>query len=234
MGYLAATDVIVTVIPQLCFNPPGQPKVSFPTIAFGDGASYYPAHGVPLPAMGALGDFLKKILRIIITPPPGDGYVYKYDKNYGTIRIYEAPTAGSLAVVAVSAGTPAGNVAVPTGNLAAAGLTIDAHAHTLKIQGSGSIAANDTVGVNGTALVKVNASDATIAAAGADSGVQNTSATGNLANTVLTIAAPAFTGSAMGTHTHSLSGEAAVGALVEFTTGAVAPTASLDLMVIGE
>src|SRR5208337_60721 len=113
MAYVTAANVTVKVIPQLCFNPPGQPKVSFPTISFGNGSLFYPALGIPLPSMGTLGDFLKAILRILITPPPGDGYIYKYDKVNKTIRIYEAGTAGSLTVGANTAGTPTGNVAAP-------------------------------------------------------------------------------------------------------------------------
>jgi hypothetical protein len=215
---LTAADVTVTLIPEDYYNPPGMLNVSFPNIAFGDGTNDYPAGGIPLPAMGLLGEFKKEIKRIIITPTPGDGYIYKFDKTNYTIRIYEAPTAGTLTVGANTAGTP-------TGNLAAPAITVDPHAHNLFVKGGGTIAANDAVGVNGANLVKVNANDANITGAGTDSGVQNTVATGNLANKVVT-------GDVMANHTHPLSGVAGVGQLVEIT--GVCPTASLDLMVIGQ
>src|SRR5208337_2291261 len=113
MPYVTAAKVAVTLLPQDYYNPPGMLNTSFPTIAFGDGSLEYPALGIPLPDMGLLGEFVKEIKRIIITPPPGDGYIYKYDKVNKTIRIYEAGTAGSLTVGANTAGTPTGNVAAP-------------------------------------------------------------------------------------------------------------------------
>jgi hypothetical protein len=119
MTDIAKTDITVTLAPGDSYNPPGMPLVSFPSLAFGNGALTYPTHGIPLPDMGKLGAFKKAIKRILITPAPGDGYIYKYDKNYNTIRIYQAGAIGSITLSANSAGTPTGNVADATLTIAA-------------------------------------------------------------------------------------------------------------------
>jgi hypothetical protein len=211
MGNIAKTDITVTLAPGDSYNPPGMPLVSFPSLAFGDGVLQYPTYGIPLPDMGKLGAFKKAIKRILITPAPGDGYIYKYDKNYGTIRVYQvAADAGAVGIVAASAGTPAGNVAAPTGNVAAPALTVAAPTANLH---SGTVAAN----------------------AVSNLAVDVAAPTGNLANTALTLQAPAFTGAALGTHTHGVTGGTGVAAgMAELVAGVVVPTAVLDLMVIGE
>ena len=206
MGDITAAGVAVALKVQDCFNPPGQPKVSFPTIAFGNASDTYPTNGIPLPAMGLLGMFEKRILRILITPPPGDGYIYKYDKTNGTIRIFEAPTAGTLAFSA--------NVHDATLTIAAPGAIV--HAAPVTMEAATGNVANLAVDAN-TAL---------------HSGLLTMqAATGNLANRVVDVAAP--TGNLANKAVDiTASGLAGVGALVEIS-GAVAVT-SLDLMVIGE
>ena len=117
MSYMAKTDITVTLAPRDSYNPPGMPLVSFPSLAFGNASLQYPAHGIPLPDMGQLGAFKKAIKRIFPTQPPGDGYIYKYDKTYGTIRIYEAPAAGTLSGSA-NLHDATLTIAAPTGNVA--------------------------------------------------------------------------------------------------------------------
>jgi hypothetical protein len=186
-------------------------NVSFPSIAFGDSSKTYPTYGIPVPDMGMLGEFKKAIKRIIITPP-ADGYKYAWDKTvragapYGTIRIYEAPTAGTLAFSA-NLHDATLTIAAPGANVHAAGLTMEA--------ATGNVA-NLAVDAN-TAL---------------HSGVLTMqAATGNLANRVVDVAAP--TGNLANKVVDiTATGLAGVGALVEIS-GAPAATV-LDLMVIGE
>ena len=205
MGDITAAGVAVTLLPQDYYNPPGMLNVSFPTIAFGNASDTYPTNGIPLPDMGLLGEFKKEIKRILITPPPGDGYIYKWDKVNKTIRIYEAPTAGSLAATG-QVHSAALTIAAPGANVHAPALTIGAPGANLH---SGTVAAN----------------------AVSNLAVDVAAPTGNLANQVVDVAAP--TGNLANTTVDiSLTGEAGAGALVEFT-GAV-PATSLDLMVIGE
>ena len=211
MPDILQANVTPTLAPGDSYNPPGMPLVSFPSIAFGGGGILYPTNGVPLPDMGKLGAFKKAIKRILITPAPGDGLIYKYDKTYNTIRIYEGNAIGAITIGANTAGTPTGNVAAPTGNVAAPALTIAAP--------TGNVA-NLAVDAN-TAL---------------HSGLLTMQApTGNLANTVVTSQAPAFTGDALANHTHTLTGAggSSAAALAELGHVAVAATV-LDLMVIGE
>ena len=106
MADLAASNVTVTLTPQdQDFLAMGK-RISFPIIAFGNGALTYPANGVPLPAKGAFG-MKQEIKRVFIEGMPGDGYVYKYDRVNHTIRIWQG--AGF---------TPAGTVNAPLINIA--------------------------------------------------------------------------------------------------------------------
>ena len=210
MGDLVQADVLVTLDPLDCYNPPGMLNVSFPSIAFGDSSKTYPTYGIPVPDMGLLGKFEKAIKRIIITPP-ADGYKYGWDKTvrtgapFGTIRMYEAPTAGTLAAT--------GLVHDATLTIAAPGANV--HAPALTIAAPGANLHSGTVAANAVSNLAVDVA----------------APTGNLANQVVDVAAP--TGNlANRTVDISLTGESGVGALVEFS-GAV-PVTSLDLMVIGE
>lgn len=206
MGDIVAAGVAVTLLPQDYYNPPGMLNVSFPTIAFGNSSDSYPATGIPLPDMGLLGEFKKEIKRILITPPPGNGYIYKWDKVNKSIRIYEAPAAGTLVATA--------NLHDATLTIAAPGANV--HAAPLTMEAATGNVANLAVDAN-TAL---------------HSGVLTMqAATGNLANRVVDVAAPAGN-VANKVVDVALTGAAVAGQLVEFS-GNPALT-SLDLMVIGE
>lgn len=61
--------------------------MSMASITFGDSALTYPTGGVPLPSIGQFG-FNRQIDIGIAEPPPGDGYVYKYDRANHTLKIF--------------------------------------------------------------------------------------------------------------------------------------------------
>lgn len=210
MPDILKANVTVTLAPGDSYNPPGMPLVSFPSIAFGGGGILYPTNGVPLPDMGKLGAFKEAIKRILITPAPGDGLIYKYDKTNNTIRIYEGSAIGAISIAAATLGAPTGNVAAPTGNVA--NRTLDIATPTGNLA-NGAVAAN---AVTNLALTMQAES-------------------GNLHAAALTMEAPAFTGDALGNHTHTLTGAggSSAAALAELGHVAVAATV-LDLMVIGE
>lgn len=89
MTALASTDVTVTVTNLDIIKLPNG-CLSMPQIAFGNAALTYPANGVPLPAIGRLGDFRSAISRgLVFDDNPGAGYLYKYDKTNHTIRIWQ-------------------------------------------------------------------------------------------------------------------------------------------------
>ena len=117
MTALASTDVTVTVNSR--DKDIGHGALSkfmgIATIAFGDAALTYPTNGVPLPAIGRFG--LQRQVDIgIVEPPPGDGYVYKYDRTNHKIVIYTA-----------AGGTPTGTVSQPTFT----GSSLAGHTHDL-------------------------------------------------------------------------------------------------------
>lgn len=89
MADLGATDVTVTLSPQ-DKDFLGVKRVSYPSIAFGGaGKTYGAANGIPMPAIGKFG-MNKEIKRVFVTQPPGDGYVYKWDRANHKLRIYRA------------------------------------------------------------------------------------------------------------------------------------------------
>lgn len=89
MGAIASTDITITVgnRDKEIIGVMSSKNMTLATIAFGDAALTYPANGVPLPAIGHFG-LLKVLDFMSIQPPPGDGFVYKYDSTNHTIRIY--------------------------------------------------------------------------------------------------------------------------------------------------
>ena len=104
MTALASSDVTVTVgVRDRDIGRGGMSKcLGVAQIAFGDGALTYPTGGIPLPAIGNFG-LLRQMDFGALEPPPGDGYVYKYDRENHKILIY------------TSAGfTPEGTVSQPT------------------------------------------------------------------------------------------------------------------------
>jgi hypothetical protein len=176
MADLTASDVVVTLLPHDSYNPPGMLNTSFPTIVFGDASKTYPANGIPLPAMGLLGEFKKEIKRIIITSPPGDGYVYKWDKVNGTIRMYQGN--GGTVSGATFTGTP-----------------LAAHTHDLRV--IGGITADEALGVlaSGPTLGKLAATNRVIAGAdqatkGGVVGVSAGTPAGSLSGTITITSGP--------------------------------------------
>ena len=176
MADLTASDVVVTLLPHDSYNPPGALNTSFPAIAFGDASKTYPTNGIPLPAMGLLGKFEKEIKRIFITPPPGDGYVYKWDKTNGTIRIYQGN--GGTVSGATFTGTP-----------------LAAHTNDLRV--IGGITADEDLGVlaSGPTLGKLAATNRVIAGAdqatkGGVVGVSAGTPAGNLSGTITITSGP--------------------------------------------
>jgi hypothetical protein len=99
MTALASIDVTVTVNPR--DKDIGHGALSkfmgIASLSFGDGALTYPTGGIPLPAIGRFG-LLRQVDIGVVEPPPGDGYVYKYDRANHKIRIYgQGVTTGSTA-----------------------------------------------------------------------------------------------------------------------------------------
>lgn len=97
-------------------------------IQFGDGASTYPASGIPLSATGVQGTSVPgtsttygatalavavsfgfradlKLLEIMDFSS-GDGYVYKFDKNNLKLRIYQVAASGSVGATGALAEVP--------------------------------------------------------------------------------------------------------------------------------
>lgn len=82
------------------------------TIVFGDGASTYPAGGVPLPGSGSLGMIRQLDYVLLVDASNPDGFVYKYDQTNSKLRIYsEQAVALNAPLLEVSAAfVPALNV----------------------------------------------------------------------------------------------------------------------------
>lgn len=89
MAALTANDVAVSIAQgnRDIGGVHSSKNISVSSVAFGDASKTYPANGVPLPAIGVFG-FYKGLNFVSIQPPPGDGFVYKYDSTNHTIRIY--------------------------------------------------------------------------------------------------------------------------------------------------
>ena len=88
MADFAATDVTVTALTPLDQERLRSGWLSFPTLSFGGGAQTYPAGGIPLPAIGKLGNFKTAIRGGMVFDQPIDGFVYKYDKTNHKLLIY--------------------------------------------------------------------------------------------------------------------------------------------------
>jgi hypothetical protein len=87
MAALTANDVTVTILDRDATRR-GR-RINLVQLGFGDGAKTYPSTGVPLPAKEKLG-MVQKILRLIITEKPVNGYDYLYDKTNHSIRIQQS------------------------------------------------------------------------------------------------------------------------------------------------
>jgi hypothetical protein len=189
-----------------------------------------------MPALGKFG-FHFAIKRAYIENP-GNGYIYSFDRTNHKVRIWlgaaqtavtvsnhvgVAPTGNVAATPAVSAGTPAGNLAnlaagaftgdskTPTGNLS--NLTAAPHSHSLVVANNASGAVVDFIGINANnGLTSNNANVYTVPGdVAANGGIANTTPgngtgvftgdaatpTGNVAN-----GTGVFTGAALATHVH--------------------------------
>ena len=121
MTALASTDVTVTIGSRDRDIGRGAIRkyMGVASIAFGDGALTYPTGGVPLPAIGNFG-LHRQMDFASLEPPPGDGYVYKYDRENHKILIY-ASAGGHTHTHAVTDGTSGNAVTFNTDHLEATG-----------------------------------------------------------------------------------------------------------------
>jgi hypothetical protein len=98
MAELASTDVTVSLDAR-DREPFGLRNImTFPSIAFGDGALTYPAGGVPMPAIGNFG--MKKAVTRMHIEQPANGNSYHYDKTNNKIRIFTATATEATGAVA--------------------------------------------------------------------------------------------------------------------------------------
>jgi len=122
MTALASTDVTVTVNARdrdIGHGALGK-NMGVASIVFGDGALTYPTGGVPLPGIGSLG-LLRQVDIGIVEPPPGDGYVYKYDRANHKLLIYTAAGFTPAGTIPVTDGTAGNAVTFNTDHLEATG-----------------------------------------------------------------------------------------------------------------
>lgn len=115
MADLAAADVAVS-IPSSNRDFGGVhtgKNLSIATLTFGDGSKTYPAGGIPMPAIGQFG-YRKALDFVAVEPPPGNGFVYKFDRANHKLKIFtQGITTGSTAA------TTSGNGALVENSAAA-------------------------------------------------------------------------------------------------------------------
>ena len=218
MAFIGPADVTVTLNPEdIDRSPDGRIGMrTFPTVQFGGTAKQYSALGIPMPAIGKFG-FHFAIKRAYIEQP-GNGFIYSFDRANHKLRIFLGAARGAITMDAVTAGTPAGNLAnlaagaftgdskTPTGNLAnlAAGaftgdaatptgnlsnLTAALHSHDLIVAANSAGSIDANIGCN-----SANKLVADIATAYTIPG--GVVANGGVANTTPANGAGVFTGDA--------------------------------------
>lgn len=257
MAYLAAANVTVTLAQKDIIPLGMSKKMTFPSIAYGNGVLQYPALGIPMPVKGNFG-FKAQIDRVFIEQP-ANGFVYHFDRTNHKLRIF---LGAAVAITVanhtnITLPTPTGNVAAPanhvnialpapTGNIA--NLVAAAHSHDLVIAANDQGAEDVSVGINAAnnALVSNIANATTIAGGNATlGGIANTTpgnssgdfvgdTPSNLAN--LTHSAPAFTGDApanLANLTHTVTGSTAEAALAEMDAGVAPAATTLYMEMIG-
>jgi len=174
MGDLVANDVSVVLPSAAVLYPPIPLIIAAPDLHFGDGSKTYPTHGIPLPPISAFG--LKKALGRFFIEQPANGYLYVFDPDYYTIRIFQG-----------NGGTISGATFV--------GDALATHVHDLRV--IGGVTADEALGVlaSGPTLGKLAATNRVIA--GADQatkgGVVPVSAgtpAGTITGTVTIVAGP--------------------------------------------
>ena len=96
MADIAAGDVTYSLRDQKIDGGKGD-RENLVEVSFGDAVDTYPAGGIPLTkANMGMPNELKELH--LVDPSSGDGFVYKYDEDAESIRIYqEADSAGALA-----------------------------------------------------------------------------------------------------------------------------------------
>jgi hypothetical protein len=103
MADLEAADVTVTLPQQdVDFLAMGK-RISFPSIAFGDGSDTYPAGGIPLPAIAAFG--MKRAIKRMHIEQPANGNNYHYDLANHKLRIFTATATevtGAIAAITLN------------------------------------------------------------------------------------------------------------------------------------
>jgi hypothetical protein len=247
MAYLAAVDVTVTLAPQdIDFLGVGK-RVSFPSVAFGNGALQYTALGIPMPAIGYFG--MKKVIDRVFIEQPANGFIYSFDRTNLKLRIFLGAAVGAITCNAVTAGTPAGNLAnlVAANHVhALANLVQPVHSHDLTILANGAGAGVGVIvamaNTANHALVSDTAAGDVIPGGNVANkgGVGNTTpANGVSGDAVGTIPANStgnFVGDAMATHVHGLTGAggAAEAALAEMDDGVAPAATTLYMQVIGQ
>jgi hypothetical protein len=185
-----------------------------------------------MPALGKFG-FHFAIKRAYIEQP-GNGFIYSFDRANHKVRIWLGMAQDAITCNAVTAGTPAGNVAIPATNAAGAGtpagnvaipatnaatagtpagnlasnvITFDPHSHSLLIA-SNATGGNilDAIGANAASnsLVSNSANVFTIDG--------NDAANGGIANATQTgvVNAVGLTMGEMATHIHGAPGNVAL------------------------
>lgn len=88
MADIAASDVTYTLIEGTQQTNHNSRYDAVFSVAFGNGVLTYPANGIPL-TKAKLGCPVSLEKFILLSPSPGDGYVYKYDSTNTSIRIYQ-------------------------------------------------------------------------------------------------------------------------------------------------
>ena len=236
MAYLAAANVTVTLTPQTQ-DFFGARRVSFPTVAFGNGVLQYPALGIPMPVIGYFG--MKKEIERVFIEQPANGFIYHFDRTNHKLRIFLGAARDAITVANHVGVAPTGNVAAPANHANIAVPAPANHSHDLIIAANSQGDADNDVGVNVANLSLVgNIANATTIVGGnattggiADGAVP---APANIAN--LTHDAPAFTGDVPANLTHTVTGGGAVAeaALAEMDAGVAPAATTLYMQVMGQ
>jgi len=244
MAFIGPADVTVTLNPEdIDRSPDGRIGMrTFPTVQFGGTAKQYSALGIPMPAIGKFG-FHFAIKRAYIEQP-GNGFIYSFDRANHKLRIFlgaaqSAVTLGDATQTGNVAATPAVTAGTPAGNVASNALTLDPHSHGLVVAANAGIV--DAIGANGATLVMAANGPITIpGGVAANGGVANVTPTGILAGKGLTMdamgthvhGAQSFTGDS---HNHVVTGGGAVAeaALAEMDSGVAPAATTLYMEMVG-
>lgn len=172
------------------------------TVAFGNATLTYPTNGIPL-TRAKLG--CPNVIREFMIEDAGQDSASTKGLLFKFDKAHETIRIYRSATVAVTGNVSSNSAGTPAGNVAAPTLSLASN--------SGNVAADKVVGLaalaNNTSLVA------------------NTNLTG-----VTGIQAPAFTGDALATHGHTLTGDSVSAAALSEFSGAV-PATNLVVNVVG-